>query len=201
MKWSRYIVVVTVSLFVTIGFTKHTYAQGNVTVHSDPRLSLLVKKPHNTEQASASVPVRKPVKRTSPDAAVPVKSNTPQPATAKVVKEPRRPTTNIVGKNGQQPAVFVPARTSHHGGSVYSGKGFRVQIYNGADRNKAIQVKADFMRQFPGVRTYLTYVSPCFRVKVGDYRSRAEAEGMLREANSIYNPSMIVPDVVRISTF
>ena len=103
------------------------------------------------------------------------------------------------------PVPVAPARPagvslSHKDGKVlYTGKGFRVQIYNGADREKAIKVKTEFSRLYPGIHTYLTYVSPCFRVKVGDYRSRPEAERMLRETASMYeSPSMIVPDNIAI---
>lgn len=84
---------------------------------------------------------------------------------------------------------------------VYTGAGFRVQIYYGSDRAKAMSIKAEFMRHNPGVQTYITYSSPSFRVRVGNYRTRQEAMGMLREANSLFAPSMIVPDVVTISTF
>jgi hypothetical protein len=60
-------------------------------------------------------------------------------------------------------------------------------------------VKADFMRKYPSVHTYLSYVAPAFQVRVGDYRTRKEAEGMLHEANNNYSPSMIVPDDITIS--
>lgn len=85
-------------------------------------------------------------------------------------------------------------------GVIRSGRGYRVQIYNGNDRNKANEIKVDFMRRFPGVRTYLTYVQPQFRVKVGDYRTREEAHGMYTQVSPLYNPSMIVPDIVMINT-
>jgi hypothetical protein len=85
-------------------------------------------------------------------------------------------------------------------GSIYVTHGFRVQIYSGGDRLKATQIKVDFMRRFPGVRTYMSYIQPQFRVKVGDYRSRAEAAVMYRSLNNIY-PCMIVPDLVEINTF
>lgn len=85
-------------------------------------------------------------------------------------------------------------------GVIRSGRGFRVQIYNGNDRNKATQIKMDFMRKFPGVRTYMTYVQPQFRVKVGDYRTHGEAEKMYQQVSGLYNPSMIVPDIVVINT-
>lgn len=84
--------------------------------------------------------------------------------------------------------------------TIRSGKGYRVQIYSGNDRSEATRIKTDFMKRFPGVRTYMTYVQPQFRVKVGDYATREEAAKMYREVNHIYNPCMIVPDIVEINT-
>lgn len=87
-------------------------------------------------------------------------------------------------------------RNSGGGGGIYSGRGFRVQIYSGNDRNKATKMKIDFQRRFPGVHAYLTYVTPRFKVKVGDYRSRGEAQEMYNKLSTLYNPCMIVPDMV-----
>jgi hypothetical protein len=87
------------------------------------------------------------------------------------------------------------------GGGIYSGRGYRVQIYSGADRNKANRMKVDFMRRFPGVQAYMTYVAPQFRVKVGDFRSRAEAGELYRKLGTLYNPCMIVPDMVVFRNF
>lgn len=80
-----------------------------------------------------------------------------------------------------------------------SHRGYRVQIYNGNDRAKATQVKLDFMRRYPGVRTYLTYVQPQFRVKVGNYSTRAEAEKLYNQLSTLYSPCMIVNDIIEVN--
>jgi hypothetical protein len=173
--------------------------QGNVVVHSDPRLSLLVKKPHNMEPIASNVPLHRSTPRTtarkdiSVSAPVTGTANTTSSRNTVKISSDDASTTGHAG--GWSPPVHRRAR------AIYSGKGFRVQIYNGSDRSKAIEVKTHFMRLFPGLRTYLTYISPCFRVKVGDYKTRNEALGMLKEANSMYSPCMIVPDIITISTF
>jgi len=79
-------------------------------------------------------------------------------------------------------------------------RGFRVQIYNGNDRKKASQIKLEFMRQFPGIRSYLVYNNPQFRVRVGDFRSRKDALDLYNKLSAQFNPSMVVPDVVNINT-
>lgn len=122
-----------------------------------------------------------------------VRLTTPEPKPPEPPKPAVNTANSFVGPGG---LVHHEQRTN------YTGKGYRVQIYNGPDRNKAIAIKTEFMRQHPGVSTYLTYVAPGFRVKIGDYKNRSDAEGMLREANSISSsPSMIVPDIVTISSY
>lgn len=121
-----------------------------------------------------------------------VRLTNPEPV-AKPVEVPKPQPNTYVGPGG---LVHQEQRVN------YTGKGYRVQIYNGPDRNKAIAIKTEFMRAHPGVSTYISYVAPGFRVKIGDYRNRSDAEGMLREANSISSsPSMIVPDIVTISSY
>ena len=99
----------------------------------------------------------------------------------------------------------LEAALKHHKdvafGSIYSGRGYRVQIYSGNDRTKATKLKIDFMRRFPSVRAYMSYIQPQFRVKVGDYKTRQEAEQMYHDASDLCNPCMIVPDIVVINTF
>lgn len=97
-------------------------------------------------------------------------------------------------------AILEKKHHSVHVGSIRSGRGFRVQIYNGNDRAKATEIKIDFMRRFPGMRTYMTYVQPQFRVKVGDFRTREEAEKLYNQVSTLYSPSMIVPDIIVINT-
>jgi len=84
---------------------------------------------------------------------------------------------------------------------IRSAKGFRVQIYNGSDKNMAIKKKVDFMRRFPSVKTYMTYTQPVFRIKVGDFETRKDAQIFMSQISGFYSPVMIVPDYIVINTF
>lgn len=98
----------------------------------------------------------------------------------------------------------IPAATSKKAvvsGSIRSVPGYRVIIYSGTERNKANGVKIDFMRRFPGMRVYMSYAMPQYRVKVGDFTSRAEAAVLYQQLNKVYSPCLIVPDIVEINTF
>ena len=193
-------------------FTCRVNAQhmpGNVIIHSDPRLASLLQKNPTAAPPISSVSHTEPVSKKNRNT-----PKTPAPVVASLhsaTREPGHPVAAAIPVHATPetppshpvviPASHTPAvALSHKDGRVlYTGKGYRVQIYNGSDREKAIKIKTDFMRLFPGMHTYLTYAAPCFRVKVGDYRNRAEAEGMLRETNSMYDsPTMIVPDMVTV---
>ncbi|MCD6013561.1 MAG: hypothetical protein K0Q79_3423 [Flavipsychrobacter sp.] len=211
MRSVIYISGVSGLLFFTIQVKAQT------TLHADPRLSVLVKKPHSIEQAMASAAVaksKKIAKASVSATSTAVQSTVPYtpPSATSQPTDKTKPLAYVAGTSKPDPAIKPMAGEKGHAAgwtppvhrkarAVYSGKGFRVQIYNGPDRDKAIAVKTEFMRMYPGVRTYLTYMSPSFRVKVGDYRNRSDAVGMFKEANSVYNPSMIVPDIITISTF
>ncbi len=77
---------------------------------------------------------------------------------------------------------------------IKSNKGFRVQIYNGNDRNKASEAKMQFMKKYPGVRSYLHFHNPQYRVRVGDFATREEAEAFQETIRSNFHPTMILPD-------
>lgn len=81
----------------------------------------------------------------------------------------------------------------------YRVKGVRIQIYSGPDRGKANQVKMSFMKNFPGIRAYLMYAAPNFRVRVGDFKSRSDAMALYHQLTDNYKSVMIVPDMVTIT--
>lgn len=93
------------------------------------------------------------------------------------------------------------ASSYNNSGRITVRKGVRILIYSGTDRAKAIATKIDFMRKFPGTRVYLSYAMPQFRVKVGDYASRQEANDFYRQLCHSYSPCMMIPDIVEINTF
>ena len=86
-------------------------------------------------------------------------------------------------------------------GVIHSGKGFRVQIYNGNERKEANQIKVDFVKKFPNIKTYLTYIQPQYRVKVGDYTNRANAQKFANQISKEFSPVIVVPDIIEINTF
>ena len=77
--------------------------------------------------------------------------------------------------------------------------GFRVQIFMEIG-NEAVDhakvVKADFEEQYPSLPIYLSYEQPYYRLRVGDFRSRIEAEKYLRILKPQYNMAFVTADII-----
>ena len=69
--------------------------------------------------------------------------------------------------------------------------GFRVQIFSGLGRDEAYAEQARFRSQFPGVASYVSYTQPNYRVRVGDFRTKLEAQKFMNDLKKQY-PSVFI---------
>ena len=77
--------------------------------------------------------------------------------------------------------------------------GFRVEIFFSSDldaKDKALKKKKEFLSVYPDNFVHVKYVSPNFRVRVGDFRTKNEALKLLREIKSTYPVAFIVTDKI-----
>lgn len=75
--------------------------------------------------------------------------------------------------------------------------GYRIQIYfdSGSDSKKrAMDVRADFVSRYPGIPAYLSFQEPFFKVRIGDYRIKLEADGQLQKILVNYPNAYVVRD-------
>lgn len=78
-------------------------------------------------------------------------------------------------------------------------EGFRVQIHFGNDREKAREVKSEFLSNHPSIEAYESYQSPNFRVRVGNFRNRYEAARFQKEIQSEFTSAFVVRDLIEPS--
>ena len=76
--------------------------------------------------------------------------------------------------------------------------GYRVQIFFGSQRNEATKVKGDFSLVYPQIDAYLIYQAPNFKVRVGDFRTRIEANKFYQEIVKLYPSVFIVEDDINL---
>jgi len=67
------------------------------------------------------------------------------------------------------------------GKPIVSAYGYRVQIFYGSDRREVFNEQARFKGLYPRLNTYLIYKEPNYYVRVGDFRTRLEAQRLINE--------------------
>jgi hypothetical protein len=75
--------------------------------------------------------------------------------------------------------------------------GYRVQIFFGS-KEEALKMKAEFLKEYPDVPAYISYLAPNFRLRVGDFRTRLEAEKLKSEIDDTYSGIYIVRDKIEL---
>lgn len=73
-------------------------------------------------------------------------------------------------------------------------KGFRVQIYSGSNRSDAQATLSQFKSVHPEMEAYMAYHEPNYRVKVGDFTSRAEANNYMRILRAQYSNVFVLQE-------
>ncbi|MBQ0157788.1 MAG: SPOR domain-containing protein [Bacteroidales bacterium] len=151
--------------------TKQEAGKGTVVLHQDEAITSLV---------NGTQPVSHPAAK--PKAA----ETTPKP-----VAHEETPT----------PAAHSSAPSASKGyvsGARHSQQGFRVQVYTGGNQRKHKQmaqaVAAKVKKAFPELSTYVNFNSPQWICRVGDFRTRGDANryaqkiraaGISREAHAV----------------
>jgi hypothetical protein len=80
-------------------------------------------------------------------------------------------------------------------GSINNG--FRIQIFfdsGNNSKNKAITLMNEFKSKHPKTEAYLMFSEPNYKVRVGDFRSRMDAQRFLAKISDEYPNAFIVKD-------
>lgn len=72
------------------------------------------------------------------------------------------------------------------------GYGFRIQIYYG-NETEARKLRNSFRRNFPKTKSYLKYEEPYWKVLVGDYKNKLQADRASIDFSEKFAGLIIVP--------
>ena len=84
-----------------------------------------------------------------------------------------------------------PTTTNAASSVVYPSVGYRVQIHYGSDRRLVFSEQSRFKSSFAKMNTYITYKEPNYYLRVGDFRTRLEAQNFLNELRPSY-PTLFI---------
>lgn len=81
-----------------------------------------------------------------------------------------------------------------------TGPGFRILVINTNDRNKAYEAKTQIYQSFPELKAYLMYQTPFIKLKVGNFKTRPEAEEYLESLKRLFPTGVyVVRDVIEMN--
>jgi hypothetical protein len=81
--------------------------------------------------------------------------------------------------------------------------GYRIQLLMESGNHaltEAEELTVDFNEKYPEVGTYITFREPYYRVRVGDFRTRLEAENFLSKITRKYPSAWVIQDDIKIAS-
>lgn len=79
--------------------------------------------------------------------------------------------------------------------------GYRIQIFMESG-NRALtdceEVQRDFLEKYDNIPAYITFSAPYYRVRIGDFRTRLEAEKFLHRINYKYPNAWVIKDEINL---
>ena len=78
-------------------------------------------------------------------------------------------------------------------------KGFRLMVITTNSRDEALAAKTTVYTYFPELKAYLWHQSPYYKLKVGNFKERKDAEAYQKKLNNYFPKGVFVmPDTVEI---
>ncbi|MCX2474208.1 SPOR domain-containing protein [Pedobacter sp. MC2016-05] len=103
-----------------------------------------------------------------------------------VVKDPL--IDSLIAKRSE---VYKTTGEVKIGKPIVSSYGYRVQIFYGSDRREVFNQQARFKSLYPKFNTYLIYKEPNYYIRVGDFRTRLEAQRLMNEIRPAF-PTLFI---------
>lgn len=76
--------------------------------------------------------------------------------------------------------------------------GYRIVIFFDQDKSIVAQQKANFLARYNGHKAYIDYKAPNYRVRVGNFRTRLEAEALKDELLVYFPTAVVVEDKIQL---
>lgn len=76
-------------------------------------------------------------------------------------------------------------------------KGYRIQVISTNSRDRALSIKTELLSRFPDHKTYTSYQSPLFKVRIGNFIRKEDAEQFRKTLSRFYPQGVyVVEDVI-----
>jgi hypothetical protein len=77
-------------------------------------------------------------------------------------------------------------------------KGYRIQIISDNNRSNVYNQKAKVYQHFSEFKSYLKYVQPYYKLRIGDFKTKLEARNYLERVIKVFPSAFIVFDDIKV---
>ncbi|MFZ5551861.1 MAG: SPOR domain-containing protein [Bacteroidota bacterium] len=103
-----------------------------------------------------------------------------------------------VSKDGRLDGLTAFTGTPQNGKPTVTMKGFRIQAFFDPDKTNVNQKRADYLAQFDEHPAYIDFLAPNFRLRIGDFRTKQDAEGWRDKIKVLFPDAIIVMDDIEL---
>ncbi len=116
-----------------------------------------------------------------------------------VLKLAAQDTANVVVHKDPRADLLVSRQTEINKNSRRNAPGFRIMVISSNNRSKVLDAKTKMYQRFPELKAYMMYQAPFFRLKVGNFEDRTDAEEYLPNVQKLFDNNVyVVPDNIEL---
>jgi hypothetical protein len=108
----------------------------------------------------------------------------------------RQKDTVIVHKDARMDVLTSKQITANKKASFITSsgqyKGYRVQVVSTSNRDQAFKIKGELLSRFPDQKSYTLFQSPNFKVRIGNFLKKDDAEKFKLQLVKLYNTGVFV---------
>ncbi|SFD04914.1 hypothetical protein SAMN05216167_103118 [Spirosoma endophyticum] len=121
-----------------------------------------------------------------------------KPATTPRPSDTRKPTAQVEALHINRRLDLVLDTIATQNRSIRYAPGYRIQVYVGSQRQEVDAAKLLIYQNFPELSPYLSYNQPTYKLKVGDFMRRMDAERYYASIRRLIASAQLQPDKVDI---
>lgn len=148
------------------------------------------------EDLTATRPVYNPVSAPSNSNTRPTTTPATTPSTKK--PETRKPSGPIEAMHVNRRLDLVLDTLADKNRAIRYAPGYRIQVYVGTQRKEVESTKLLIYQNFPELSPYLSYSQPTYKLKVGDFMRRIDADRYYASIRQLIPSAQLQPDKVDI---
>jgi hypothetical protein len=80
-----------------------------------------------------------------------------------------------------------------------SNKGYRIHVLNTSDRTQALSAKSRLLSMYPEHKTYLMYQAPYFKLRIGNFSDKKNADALRKELARMFPGGVfVIPSEIEV---